>query len=263
MIRWRIISERSLEVRGLHNIVLAEFMKLKRKKLLLTEFLIACVMPVIVTYYAANISRNASFMNSFSDFYKLSLGYMSLLILPVMLGILATMIFSDEYKYNTMKELSSVPVSKNEILISKIITLFGISLSIMMLTGLLISIGAVVAGGFPDINSTLLIRLFTLCLYSGLLTPLAMLPIVFIITISKKGYVLPISISVAYVFFGYIAAPSLVGFHPVSSAMNVIWYNNFEGITVERNIVISLLNIFLASLLCLVGSSIVLNKQEG
>ncbi|KQY84363.1 hypothetical protein ASD24_11470 [Paenibacillus sp. Root52] len=247
----------------MHNIVQAEFMKLRRKKLLLAEILIACVMPAIVTYYAANISRNASFMNSFTDFYKLSLGYMSLLILPIMLGILATMIFSDEYKYNTMKELSSVPVSKYEILISKIITLFGISLSIMMLTGVLITIGALVAGGFPDVNFTLIVRLFALCLYSGLLTPLAMLPIVLIITISKKGFVLPISISVAYVFFGYIAASSLVGIHPVSSAMNVIWYNNFEGITIEGSIIGSFLNILVVSLLCLVGSLMVLNKQEG
>lgn len=245
------------------NLVQAEFMKLKRKKILITEFLIACVMPAIVTYYAANIPRNSSFMNSFTDFYKLCLGYMSLLILPVMLGILFTMLFTDEYRHNTMKELACVPVSPKELLFSKVICLFVISLSIMMLMGVLIVAGAGIAGGFPDLGLPLVIRLFSLCLYSGLLTPLAMLPIVWVIAVAKKGYVLPVSISVAYVFFGYIAASSLVGIHPVSSVMNIIWYNNAEGITIDGNLAMSVGNVLLAAIISLAGSYFALNRQEG
>ncbi|WP_165921104.1 ABC transporter permease [Paenibacillus albiflavus] len=243
------------------SLIHTEMLKLKRKRMLWVMFGIAAAMPALITFYASGISRENSLMDSFMDFYKMSLGYMNILILPCMLGILGTMIFTDEYKNDTMKQLAVVPVTKIELLISKIAMLFILSTTIMLFTGVLNVIGGFIAGGFSDINGTLILRVFSLCLISGLLTPLALMPVVLVIVISKKGYILPISLNVVYVFLGYIAASSLVGIHPISSLMKIVWHNNKEGVLLDGSLPMSMINIAAIALVCFATSALFLKRR--
>lgn len=244
------------------NLIQTELMKLRRKKLLLAMFFISVAMPALITYYASNISRTSSYMDSFMDFYKMTLIYMNILILPGVLGILGTMIFTDEYRNDTTKQLAIVPVSKFQLLVSKIAVLFILSIIIMIFTGILTIAGAFAIGGFPDLDYILVVRVFTLCLYSGLLTPIALMPIVLVTVIARKGFVLPVSLNIVYVFLGYAVASSIVGIHPVSSMMKIVWYKNVEGISIGGSLSNCILNMAVTGIICFAASVLVMRRQE-
>ena len=77
-----------------------------------------------------------------------------------------------------------------------------------------------IAGGFPDLNAHTLMDAGLLYLAGGLLVPIAMLPIVFLATLSK-GYILPIGATLLYLVPVVIAPAYLTGIHPLASVMGI------------------------------------------
>ena len=245
------------------SLIETEIMKLKRKKLLWVMLGIAVIMPAFVTYYAAGIPRESRFMDSFKDFYRGSLVYMQMYILPCILGVLGTMMFTDEHKNDTMKQLQIVPVTKAQLLTAKIFMLLLLSIAIMFLTGVLTILGAIVAGGFTDVNLRLILRLFCLCAESGILIPVALMPIILIIAICKKGFVIPVICTVAYALLGQsLVTSDHIGVHPITSMMKIIWYGNFEEVTMGGSITVCIVSLAVIAIVCFITSILILEKQN-
>lgn len=224
---------------------------------------IAVIVPALVTYYAAGIPRQGPIMDSFKDFYRGSLTYMQLLILPCILGILETMMFTDEYKNDTLKQLQIIPVTKTQLLVSKISVSCLFSVVIMVFTGILTIIGAIVAGGFPDITLKLIVRLLGLCVESGILIPIAQMPITLIIVICKKDFAIPVVCTVAYTLIGQsLVTSDHIGIHPNTSMMKIIWYGNFEGVTMSGSVTVCIVSLAVIAVVCFITSILILEKQN-
>lgn len=169
-------------------------------------------------------------MDSFGDLYTLAFKNLTSLFLPIVLGMFATTLFFDEQKNDTLKELLIIPISKAQLYFTKVAVVILMSVVLCMVTFLLSVLGGFVAGGFPDLNAESLLQSALLYLTGGVLVPVAMLPIIFLATLSK-GYVLPIGATLLYLVPVVIAPAYLMGLHPLASVMEI--YTRFSPAAAE------------------------------
>lgn len=165
-------------------------------------------------------SRSSPYMDSFGDLYTLAFKNLCSLFLPIVLGMFATTLFFDEHKNDTLKGLLMIPITKVQLYFSKVAVVILTSIGLCLVTFLLCVVGGLVAGGFPDLNAKMLLDAGLLYLAGGILIPIAMLPIVFLATLSK-GYILPIGATLLYLAPVVLAPAYLTGIHPLASVMGI------------------------------------------
>ncbi len=132
MILWRTISKELQEVRELLNLVQTEFLKLRRKKMIWFMLLTAFIMPFFSFVYFNYLGADDI---DPVVFYKLSaFGYTSFIILPFVLGVFCIVLMHDENRYDMLKQLWIVPVSKMGYFFSKFMVVLVYSIIFMLIT---------------------------------------------------------------------------------------------------------------------------------
>ena len=179
------------------TIIATEIQKWKRNKIVWCILALTLLFGVFAIERACSIARSSPYMDSFGDLYTLAFKNLSSLFLPIVLGMFATTLFFDEHKNDTLKELLIIPITKAQLYFSKVAVVILMSVGLCLITFLLCVVGGLIAGGFPDLNAQTLMDAGLLYLTGGLLIPIAMLPIVFLATLSK-GYILPIGMTLLY-----------------------------------------------------------------
>ena len=229
MIRWRIISEKSQGEKALLNLVQTEFLKLRRKKFVWLMLLAALFMPLVaIFYFGASSTAGITPM----QFYKwTALSYTPWIILPLVLGMLCTMLMYDENQNDMLKQLWIVPVSKMGYFFSKFTVVLVYSLCFMLLTAFS-SILAGVVPGMIAFTSDSVSFLFIKCLEIGILSPFAMIPVL-AVAASQKGYILPVCVTIVYTFLGFILLMVNMYVHPLSS-MTAIIMRNIQGVVMNE-----------------------------
>ena len=104
------------------------------------------------------------------------------------------------------------------------------SLGLCLFTFVICIVGGLIAGGFTDLNTKTILQAGLLFLDGGVLIPVAMLPIIFLATLSK-GYILPIGAALLYLVPVVIAPSQLMGLHPLASVMGI--YPHISSAAVE------------------------------
>ena len=114
----RITLKRLREVLGLLKMLDAEFRKIKRQKFVLFTILAACLFPIPLTVLMvhAKLSYNVLFM------FVLEFGFF--LVLPIVLGIIAAILFHMENENGTLKNLSIIPVPRWKLLCAKVLVIY-------------------------------------------------------------------------------------------------------------------------------------------
>ena len=202
------------------TIIAVEIRKWKRNKMVWCIFVLTLMFGVFAIERACSIARSSPYMDSFGDLYTLAFKNLSSLFLPIVLGMFATTLFFDEQKNDTLKELLIIPITKAQLYFSKVAVVILMSVGLCLLTFLLCVVGGLIAGGFPDLNAEMLFDAGLLYLAGGIMIPIAMLPIVFLATLSK-GYILPIGVTLLYLVPVVIAPAYLAGIHPLASVMGI------------------------------------------
>lgn len=166
-----------------------------------------------------------------AEFYRWSaFGYTLFIILPFVLGLLCTMLMHDENRYDMLKQLWIVPVSRLGYFFSKFCVVLIYSLCFMLLTAAASVLFSVLPGYVVFTWDSVLFLLKT-CLEVALFSALAMLPLL-AIAASQKGYVLSVCITLIYVFAGFFMTPINMYLHPISSTSAIIARNgDIPGLT--------------------------------
>ena len=148
----------------------------------------AFVMPFFASLYFGYLGQTDI---EPSIFYRWSaFGYTLFIILPFVLGLLGTMLMHDENRYDMLKQLWIVPVSKMGYFFSKFCIVLIYSICFMLITALASVLFSVIPNYVEfDWNSVLF--LLERCLEISVLTALAILPIM-AISASQKGYIFPV-----------------------------------------------------------------------
>jgi bacitracin transport system permease protein len=167
---------------ALVNTIIAEIMKLKRSSTVWLSILMISVSPLlnILIYFNTHV-RLQVFDN---NIIMLNI----ILVFPFLYGIIITYLFNREYQEDMMKTLLTVPVSKSNLIFSKIILLIMWS----MLLGICSSLITVILGSFigiSQINISSILDIFLVNLKTCVMYVLCMLPIVIVAIVSKMGYV--------------------------------------------------------------------------
>lgn len=178
------------------KLIETEFLKLRRRKMVWLMLLASLIMP-FMAFLLFNY-RGDTDVDPI-QFYKWSaFGYTLFIILPVILGIFCTMLIHEEKQSDLLKQLWIVPVSKLAYLFSKFFVVLLYSVVFMLITAAA-SILFSVLPGYVEFEWGSILYLLERCIEIGVLTAFAMLPVL-AITASRKGYVLPVCVTLVYAF---------------------------------------------------------------
>lgn len=222
------------------TIIATEIQKWKRNKIVWCILALTLLFGAFAIERACSIARSSPYMDSFGDLYTLAFKNLSSLFLPIVLGMFATTLFFDEHKNDTLKELLIIPITKAQLYFSKVAVVILMSVGLCLITYLLCVVGGLIAGGFPDLNAQTLMVAGLLYLTGGLLIPIAMLPIVFLATLSK-GYILPIGATLLYLV-PVVIAPAYYILLFIGCAGNdvICAFSSFYNSLLERNYIIEM-----------------------
>ena len=169
------------------NLISCEFQKLKRKKFIRLTIGAAVLFPVPLTILMAKDDQ------SFNQLFRAIVLFGDLLFLPCVLGVIASMLFLMERDNDTLKNLLVIPVSKTNIVVSKLCVLLILSV-VYSAAGLGASLlGGLLVGDVGDILPRIGI---SVCL--GIFVLIATLPVIMVILIGNKSYIFSIILSFAY-----------------------------------------------------------------
>lgn len=243
------------------KLIQIEFYKLRRKKLIWLMLLAAFVMPFFAFLYFHYMGQTGIDPKLF---YKWSaFGYTLFIILPFILGMLCTMLMHDENRYDMLKQLWIVPVSKMGYFFSKFFVVLIYSVSFMGITALASVIFSVLPG-YVVFEWGSILFLLEKCMEIAVLTAFAILPLL-AIAASQKGYILPVCVTLIYVFAGFLITPVNTYLHPVSSILVIVLRSgDFPGLTPSQaaNVPFAFLSICAWGLAAAALASITLNKRK-
>ena len=181
------------------KLIQVEFLKLRRRKFIWLMLLAALFMPLAAVFYFASVKGTGV---EPIEFYKwTAFSYTPWIILPVVLGMLCTMLMYNENQYDMLKQLWIVPVNKMAYFFSKFAVVLVYSVCFMLITAAA-SILTGVLSGYIAFDSGSVLYLLRKCMEISLLTAFAVLPILAVFA-APKGYLFPFFIAVFYKFLGF------------------------------------------------------------
>lgn len=198
-----------------------------------------------------------------ASFYRWSaFGFNLFIILPFILGLLSTILMHDENRYDMLKQLWIVPVSKMGYFFSKFIIVLIYSICFMLITAVASVLFSVIPGYVTfDWNS--MFFLLERCLEIAILTALSILPIM-AISASQKGYILPLCVKLIYVFAGFLITSINTYLHPLSCISAIISRNGaIPGVTLDQvNIPLALICICAWTIFSVVLANFTLKRES-
>lgn len=198
------------------KLIQTEFLKLRRRRFIWLMLLAAFFMPLITLFYF----KDETSVEPLKFYNWTALSYTPWIILPVVLGILCTMLMYDENQYDMLKQLWIIPVSKMGYFFSKFVVVLIYSICFMLIT-VAASIAFGVLTGYIVFEWEAAIILLEKCLSVGILTAFAMLPVLAVAAV-QKGYILPVCITLVYTFLGFILFMVNMYLHPLSDVIVII-----------------------------------------
>jgi len=198
------------------------------------------------------------------QFYRWSaFGYTLWFILPVVLGTLCTMLMYEENQHDMLKQLWIVPISKMEYFFSKFFVVLIYSICFMLITAAA-SVMFSVLPGFVTFEWGSVLYLLKKCLEIGIITSFVMLPIM-AIAASQKGYILPVTITLVYVFLGFILMTVNMYLHPLPSMAVIVMRNgDIPGLVFTQaiNIPLAFLCICVWNIVAVLLANIALGRRK-
>jgi len=170
------------------RLVRCEFQKLKRRKFVALSMVVASLLPIPLLLLVIRQEQ------PFNMLFRMVFIYGEMLLLPCVLGVLATMIFLPETEHDVLKNMLTVPVGKTRIFISKCIALMILSI-IYCLLELSISIIAsyVVGGAVQQVASYLCFSIL-----SGMFMFAASLPVIVFVAAFGRNFTISNIVSFMY-----------------------------------------------------------------
>lgn len=175
------------------DLLVCEFSKIKRQKFIQFSLVAAFLFPIPLTILMAKDGM------SFDQLFRANMMFGELLLLPCILGIIASMLFFMERDSDTLKNLVTIPVSRTKIVLAKlfVITILSVLYSVATLGATVI--GGLIVGGVEGV----LFRL-GISIVLGILIAIATFPVVIVIVYFNKSYIFSIIVSFIYAVISFV-----------------------------------------------------------
>lgn len=182
------------------KLIKCEFMKLKRKKFV--SFVVFAALLFPFPFSVLILRGNVGDLNAFDSLYDMLFCMAVPIMLPCILGIIASMLFYMERDNSTLKNLMVIPIQKWKIATSKIIVLYFIGLLFACVTLLSSMVGGLIAGAdLGNIGNKIIVAAVTAILYTT-----GTLPIVIAIVKLNRSYIFAVILTFFYTMLGFSLA---------------------------------------------------------
>jgi len=240
----------------LANIIRTELRKLKGSNILWICLAGCFLLPVMSLFVGNSVSRP----NGWVEYCTQSMWMSILLLWPCIFGLMGTYIFTRERIENTYKNLFIIPVGRVSLVLSKLFVLLIGILGITFLSYIL-NIAGILIGVKFNLNEFL--QGMETYLLSGLLTFIAMLPVMFIALMSKKGFLVSVCVTFIYAFISFIGiwSPVLSSVLPIISILRIC---NITALSIEYSfpMAMNLICMAIIGLVSIIGIIYAAKKQE-
>lgn len=243
------------------SLIESEFLKLKRKFIILIILLTSLMPPLINVLYTLNLPKSSKINNSLMTFFQSEFTFTEWVLFPCILGALGSILYLSEKENRTLRKLMVIPVNKTMFLSAKFIMLVLFSILFMLSTTTCTVIGALLFN-YPDMSVAVVIKLFRISLETGIMTSFSIQPIIFIAALSQSGYILPTCAVLIYSISGLTFSSQLAGIHPLSSVYGIVWSESLKNFSMNTSFEIYAVNIAAIFIISFVASVILLKKQS-
>lgn len=244
-------------------LIKTEIMKLKRSYMFLLCIAGSICAPLLNWFVYLNNEQNTGVKPTFYDYMTQTNLFIAIIIGTLLYSLFTTYIFEREFTENMYKHLFTVPISKLNFLISKIIiTMLGILFLTMTsyVFGLIFSL----ISGYTNINSSSLVDTITLYLRAYIVYIPLMIPVIFI-TLLFKGFVAPIAFSiVAEIALFIIMQSEYISYYPWSAPILIgtdLVETSFKG-QMLGSVSYNIASVIIIGVIAFLASLIYLNKKE-
>lgn len=203
------------------KLIQVEFLKLRRRKFIWLMLLAALFMPLAAVFYFSSVKGTG--VDPIMFYKWTAFSYTPWIILPVVLGMLCTMLMYNENQYDMLKQLWIVPVNKMAYFFSKFAVVLVYSICFMLVTATASTLTGILSGYIP-FDSESVLYLLRKCMEISLLTAFAVLPVL-AVAAAQKGYILPVCLTLIYTFLGFILLMVNMYLHPLSSMTAIVMYD--------------------------------------
>ena len=147
--------------------------------------LAALFMPLAAVFYFSSVKGTG--VDPIMFYKWTAFSYTPWIILPVVLGMLCTMLMYNENQYDMLKQLWIVPVNKMAYFFSKFAVVLVYSICFMLVTATASILTGVLSGYIPFDSESVLYLLWK-CMEISLLTAFAVLPVLAVAAAQKGLY---------------------------------------------------------------------------
>lgn len=220
---------------ALAELILCEFRKLKRRRILWLVAFAACLFPVPVVLLSYTSGGGAE--GAFETASLILLSWIGVpLMVPFLAGLLAALLFCTEQDNGTLKNLYTIPVRPAALALAKVAVIFLLAVVFTLLT-FLAALAAAVGFGFSVAG---LGRKLAAAVLVGLFYAALSLPAVFLVLWLRRGMLLSVLLSGVYAVVletltwrGVLAISNGRAFDPAQFSLRVApmlifrWYPGF------------------------------------
>lgn len=220
---------------ALAELILCEFRKLKRRRVLWLLAFAACLFPVPVVLLSYTSGGGAE--GAFETASLILLSWIGVpLMVPFLAGLLAALLFCTEQDNGTLKNLYTIPVRPAALALAKVAVIFLLAVVFTLLT-FLAALAAAVGFGFSVAG---LGRKLAAAVLVGLFYAALSLPAVFLVLWLRRGMLLSVLLSGVYAVVletltwrGVLAISNGRAFDPAQFSLRVApmlifrWYSGF------------------------------------
>lgn len=180
------------------NLIIGEFIKLKRKKITICAIAAACLFPIPVAIMV--IANSYDMKNIFAMLVQLSDCFM----MPLMLGMFAMIFFYMEQDLDTMKNMRLIPVSMWKWLCAKLMVIALVSVIYSIVTIFASFLIGLAVRDISGIWSNFIINILI-----GMLMCVALLPMIALTINQKNNYIVTGIFIFIFVMFNFIYVLSI------------------------------------------------------
>lgn len=178
------------------DLILCEFYKFKRRSIFVLATLAALIFPVVMTALYWNIPTQVNYDNLFSGIVD----YGDFLLLLPILTVIANSLFFTEQDNDTLKNLVTIPVTKDKLVLAKISVMAIVSVAYTLVGFFAGTICSAILG-IPMEN---MVQKFILSFALGLMLLAAALPCVALVVWFNKSDLISIVITLFYTIVNYV-----------------------------------------------------------
>ena len=205
------------EVEDMGNIIKTEFLKLKRYYVVKAGIIMTILSPLLTLFYS---TANDGQTWTFDYFMQQVMISNCTLFFPIIITLIAGYIITREYTDDTMKNISTIPISYKQLLSGKLFVLLLLTICFSFI-GCVIALAINIIAGFPGVHFGSIFNLFIRVIGANMGIYISVLPIILLFCCSANNFLGGVALAFLYGYFGSFIG-KVLNYYPIKASMILV-----------------------------------------